>query len=288
MLELKFFGTPLVIPTAIFTREKPMNNILRLLSICIFTLTAGTAHSQEVYNFYFNKNNTPASLNLQQAGGSAGQATTAQPVQVPMAPDATVTNTPAAASATSTAIAPVAPVVDKKAWKYEFGVGYFNASGWGEESYSDYSDTYTATDHYSGGWGLIGALRINKFISVDGAIASLSLEDYYDDESDQYLYLSAGMTITPLRINVFGHDLVELGLLAGLMTNKHYTFEENYDDVSGYSYEMTDEILTIDPYLGLKIGFNITNKLVLAVEGRSSNREDYTNSAGSMSLRYKI
>lgn len=291
MLELKIFGTPLVIPTAIFTREKPMNNILRLLSICIFTLTAGTAHSQEVYNFYFNKNNTPASLNLQQAGGSAGQATAA-PIQPPMAPDATVTNTQAAASATSTAVAPVAKVVDKTAWDFEVGLGYFNASSYGSRGYSTYDSSigyydssYISNEYYAGGWGLVGSMRLNKYISVDGAFASLKVDEMYGG-GDQFLYLSSGVTITPLRLNVFGHDLVELGLIAGMMTNQSYTFEEN--ESNNYEYEKVDEVVTVDPYIGLKVAFNLTNKLAIAFEGKSSKRDDFTSSAGTSTLRYKF
>ena len=248
-----------------------MNQVFRLMALVAVVFYSNISPAQDVYNFYFNKNTKPGAVNLQPDPNAANP----------------VVNTPAQTPATVAPVPPLAPVntqapitqpkVAKDDFKkWEVGVGTYSSSSWGKST-NVFGDRY----HHAEGLGLVGAKRLNKYFSLDATVANLEDSDLNID----YLYFAAGIVITPLRINLFGHDLIELGLQLGLQTNQDVSVTE---DINSFEIESTRETLTVNPYLGIKLGVNMTKELALVVESKSSSRDDVEFHSGSLSLRYRF
>jgi hypothetical protein len=220
-----------------------------LMTIILIALTfSGKAFAQDVYNFYFQKNSAPA---IQQA------------------------SLPAPAANTSTAPLPVmAPPVaeDFKKWELAPTQSWMNYRLQNDQGHT-YAPNGVQEDN-ARGFGLTGAYRFNKFIATDGSAHSLKRTN-----GQSVAEFSGGVFITPIHINFFGHELIEWGLGAGVMTGRRKVAT----DLLPGSYSVR-ESRVIDPYLSTRIAINLNSQV--AVTGDIRGGKNGTQS--SLGLRFRF
>ena len=220
----------------------------------------------------------------------------------------------APASPVSLALAPTQPVVEAspmqkvvdtfKTWELSIGrahaYGLGDASYWSGSStssetvtstsyfydgyYSDYDSSYTDGDYEADGLGISASKYFNKYIGSDFGLSFLNVNEIYGDES--FIQARAGLVVTPLRLNIFGHDFLEFSGIAGFANFKRYTIE--YADDYASKGEIVGDTNVIKPYLGIRVAFNFTDKVAFVIDSFSAESDDYVMNSGSGSLRYRF
>ena len=261
-----------------------MNNKQKFSTLLVLSALANQASAQDVYNFYFNKNNPNQKA---QIIGSPGQ--TNLPSEQSQAP-AAKPEIPAEAKSTIASIKEEKKESSFENW--EVSIGRATAYGWGDYSSSINGDgtyDYTSNDYYSEGMSIGISKNFNRYFGADINLSNLSVKDI-EGEKD-FLNARLGFSFTPVRLNILGHDFLELGALAGIGSFQQFTIEEreNYNSSSwGYSEHIVDEKTLFKPFLGARMGLNLTNELGLVLEYAHIEVDDASLGFSNFSLRYRI
>jgi hypothetical protein len=157
-----------------------------------------------------------------------------------------------------------------------------------DSKWGDYKGTYTR-EAYS----LQGSYRFNRFVAAEaGVIYSTKWQsEWMNDDSKlgdgKDLDGNLGIALTPIHINFFGYELLEIGILGGFMTQ---TQIKNIADSEGWStndIKKADHRKAIVPYLGPRLGVNLTSDLAILVEARLKPQSDGGGFA-SVGLKYRF
>jgi hypothetical protein len=225
------------------------------MKYCAFILlfVANTAQAQDVYNFYFQKNQ-PARNNVTE---KALEVSAPRPVSQ---------------------AAVVKPKEEKKVElkHFEFGVSKGYTRVMIDDRVTGYDDLIEAE-----GVGLQGAYRFNKYFAVDGALNITEIDSVnYDEERSRLIDASLGVAVTPIHITLFGVELIEFSALAGVMSGTQGIV--NRDD----TLEMER---VYGAHIGLRLGINLTSQLALVAGGTRmvSSDRDYI-SLSQAGLRYRF
>ncbi len=266
---------------------------MRFLILIVFSLAAiligsTESHAQDFYNFYFQKNTgAQAALGPQGPSPVPGQVTESQaPLSPPVAPT-TVQNS-------------IKPVSESKSDFRKYDVSFSkssvgspgvvtdrNAYGLDPSEYEtvgseSYDDVY-ARDAYS----LIGSYRFNRFVATEVGVTYSTkwLSDTPEKEGlgdGKDIDGSLGIALTPIHINVFGYELLEIGVLAGVFTQTK--FEVDIDRKGNAS---SDKEKVIAPYLGPRLAINLTPELGVVLDGRMKPKSSGGGIA-SLGIRYRF
>ncbi len=256
-------------------------HILILLSLAAVCIGATESRAQDVYNFYFQKNTAAQAplgpLVTTPATGSSSQSAAPLPTQLP-------------ATTVQTDVKRLSPV---KADFRRFDVTVAKA-----QVISPTVTTYQVTednlynDKYKGveardAYSLVLSYRFNRFVASDfGLTYSTSWKN-----SDPLirgmgkgvdLDGNLGIALTPIHINFFGYELIEIGVLGGLMTQTKFELFEKFDAGEG-TFKNKSKIVV--PYLGPRLAVNLTQELGLVLDGRI--RTDNSGIA-SLGLKYRF
>ena len=246
--------------------------LFAIVLISLFFSFIAPTHAQDVYNFYFQKNQGVTSSGTTTPGAQPSPKSEASPENTDKK------ETQAAAAATEKI---------EKLKRWELGV-YKTWAGDTVESVAsndgDMGDDVITSNAFS----VQGAYRFNKFFSLDaGVFVSTS------PQSQMYTYLSdskdvngsLGIRITPIHINLFGYELIEIGINAGVMSMREYVV----DDINAYPQEPKEisNKKVFKPYLGPQIAINLTPELGLIVDGKLQPKTDGGGYA-SVGLRYRF
>jgi hypothetical protein len=301
-LAKKSVGMNLVRESApAFTQENPMRLIL-LLALCFSALFYSTrSDAQDVYNFYFQKNSplmgvppvTPQANQQMPIAPMTPQADQQMPIapvtlqadqQMPIA---SVTNTVSAQTNP--------PAMDTKAIKrFELGFGY---------AAQTYRKTYTGSspdDNFNSdgatGFGLLLGYRFNKYFALD--LAASVTNNHDTDETRRMPQGSFGLLITPVHINLFGYEFIELAGTAGVMsgqrivaTSGSWVVSSPNNTSSSYSTEekVEKKETVFGGYVGGRLALNLTRELAIFGDLKqmigSKNKEIAMGMAG---LKYRF
>lgn len=235
-------------------------------------LVSSRSDAQDVYNFYFQKN-APVP-------GTTTNSTAS--------PAATVTTEPAVENKIEAAKPAVKPVEEKndfRRWEMMLsyaGGGFITTEKYSEDS-SIFNDQETSTNVT--GTGFMTSYRFNKFVSVDGAFYYLKTKNVQTPQP--YVNGALGLMVTPLHINIFGYELIEFGVGAGLvLTNK---LETEYNTITS-DVIVKDEKRIYAPYVGTRLAVNFVPQLAAVVDVRSIVGGDSGAGGGLMQLgmRYRF
>lgn len=239
--------------------------------LVLLTLIAQPVLAQDVYNFYFQKADHPAEM-VQVKNGevvSAKPAASAEAAMAVASPEAAKTTaTPAAPAVVNSVATTVAPApsplfAQKKYWQLEAGYGNF-------------------TDHVRR-VDTAGTLRLqynwNKYIGAEAQLIG-GRSDYYDSytgNKNNSLYFAGalGIAVEPLHIELFGWDLIDLGVEGGIMTT------------NGQEENVSSQQFGVAPYIGGNVMFNISERLSAKMDMKLENMNTYYGQA-SLGLAYKF
>jgi hypothetical protein len=172
-----------------------------LISITVWT---SATYADDVYNFYFQKAPGPQTV-IQ--GGAPAKTTSVEEGKAQTAP-LVVSEVPKTNENASVAQQPTVPALEAASdfKKWEVSVGYAMVAD--------------AVDQFKGGGVSVGYNFSRYFGTEAGAVyAKDAVHKYYEDNLGRSsLDYSAGLTVTPLHIHVFGADVFELGAIAGGMS----------------------------------------------------------------------
>ena len=256
--------------------------LMLLLALCFSALFYSTrSDAQDVYNFYFQKN-MPFSP---QGTTTAPAAPTSIAQPAPGAP-ATLA-APAPSPATAAAPAPLK--------KFELGLGYASQS---------YAKAYTSDGPADGfvrdggaGFGLVAGYRLNKYFALD--LAASVTNNHESEETRRMPQGSFGLVVTPIHINLFGFEFIELSATGGAMSGQRMTAKAgggvitSSDDGTVASTTTEEQILkketVFGAYAGGRLGLNLTSELGLFLDYKqmlgAENREIAMGMAG---LKYRF
>lgn len=230
------------------------------ISVAVVVLGAlaavsASAHADDTYNFYFQKS----------PGGAA--AASGANSSAPLSPqDATAAPAgPVQQNKTAIPPAPALETPEFKHWRFGFGpthvIDGFQYAG----------------DVARWRVGLSLGYDFNKYFGVEGmmAISPNTGENKHLYGQSLFVLPTVGLTVTPIHISLFGRESISIGLQGGAMylsTNKDpipYREEIPGVGVSSGTY-LTAEVN--DPrlyaYLGLDIGFRITDSMNLTLQSK--------------------
>lgn len=258
--------------------------LLVVLLIASILIASTESHAQDVYNFYFQKNQ----------GAMAGGGVTPLTTTDMMAP-----NQPQAAGPMTNKVQAnlvQTPVTAQTLSKWELGA----YKSWiGAQSTTTSKDNFSPTSYkYKGpinvdGFSLIGAYRFNKFFTAElGAFIGTGWaggnESHNAIDNGKSYDGSIGFAVVPIHINLFGYELIEIGINGGVMTQTEYKLTENYNDATRkYDMKLDKKSKNIVPYLGPKIAVNLTKDLGITIDGRLNPKTDGGGIA-SLGLRYRF
>lgn len=256
---------------------------MTLVLLVLLTIT-DLAMSDDVYNFYFQK--SPGTNTVIQNG--AGQTVTPQTsvnttteTSVVIPASSTIPSVPSA----TTAIAAVTPPAQEKTSFWKFSAGY-----------GTNDDDTIARSGYVVGVGY----NFNKYFGVGltALIANNSDSEYHQTtDIDKY---DLGVVVTPLSINAFGFDALQVSLLGGITSYRHYywmpasTSTTPTTPASFDEYGSMESDVEYTTYLGLGVSLNFTKNFGVEVFSKTSSkkaikgndwRNDFTYSGATLSWR---
>ncbi len=263
---------------------------LRLLILIVFSLAAvligsTESHAQDVYNFYFQKNNG-AQTPLGPLGPTPvpGQATESQ---APLSPQV----------APTTIQSSIKTVSESKSdfRKFDFSITRSWVGSPGvvtdrnilgtDPNDPELLDTYTYDDVFTrDAYSLVGSYRFNSFVATE---LGLTYSTKWQTDAPEKEGLgdgrdidgSLGIALTPIHINIFGYELFEIGVLAGFFTQTRFEIDI---DRNGKPSIAKEKVIT--PYLGPRLAINLTPELGVVLDGRMKPKSD---GGGIASLGFK-
>ena len=258
-----------------------MNNKQKFSTLLVLSALANQASAQDVYNFYFNKNNQNQKAQIMT--GSDNSPSTGIPTE-----NENVINT-ASPKAESKTEVNTTPKPENKFDNWEFMVGTANSYGWGGYvEWDSYSDIDINNDYDAKGIEIGVSKNFNRYLGADFRMSSMSLQNI--DGTEDFYNARAGFSFTPIRLNIIGHDFLELGAIFGIGTFQKFQVENDFG-AGGGGWDrgtVVDQVTVARPYFGGRLAFNITDKVGLMLESAAIKEDDTTISNSSFSLRYRL
>lgn len=136
---------------------------------------------------------------------------------------------------------------------------------------------------------ILGSYRFNRYVVADGGFYLLSgwnsrSKDYSAVETKSSYEGSIGLSVIPLHLNVFGYQLLEVGVSAGVMTMTKMKVKEGTPGSSKIT-EAGDMKKIYGAYLGPHVALNLTRDLGLVFDLKSAANQASVTSVG---LRYRF
>lgn len=242
-----------------------------LTTALVIGMMSAPALADDVYNFYFQKSQNATEM-TQVKNGVAASPTKANLSDVAEKDEAaTDTKTPSPAAKTQIATKieqPTEKEYVRKFWQVEVGTGQF------ADHEKRVSDGYSARLGYGFNkyFGLEGQLMGGGATASDKNISGEYFS--YGTPGRSYFAGAFGMKVTPVHIEFFGFDLIDLSATAGAMT------ATGRDPGSAHDFR-------IAPYLGGAVAINLAERLAVVFDGKL---EDSDNKFGQMSatLAYRF
>lgn len=236
-----------------------------LVFVTLFTFQGHAEAEGDVYNFYFQKAPGPQTV-------IQGGAAPAVPSVESKGPETTPTSpppNPGLVQSTTAALGERVPdsKIEKK-WILRLARTYHN------DSFSEGSgDDRVFVDRIGEGTGLYLGYSLNRFVAFEAGLDSShflvetsSAHDTQRSESQStILFPSLSVVLTPVRMNVFGYDLLEYSAIAGVSRS-----------IDGAS----------NSYFGLRMGLNLTSDL--ALESRWLNASGAGINEAQLGLAWKF
>ncbi len=236
-------------PSVLSPKELSMRWFILVVFSVFALLVSSRSDAQDVYNFYFQKNAPQQNPALSPAAPT--------PATVPAAQSTTISEAPAASVAAVTA-------TEKKFRRFEFGVSYGSTSFSEEYKYSDSQgeDRFEMSNGGTG-FGIQGGIRFNKYVALDGMFNVTTIKsEEYEDRTRLYQG-SFGVLVTPIHINLFGYELLELSASGGVMNGQKAVVKSDFTK---------DKLQDIDhvygAYAGGRIAANLTPELAVFFDGK--------------------
>jgi hypothetical protein len=239
-------------PSVLSPKESSVRWFILVVFSVFALLVSSRSDAQDVYNFYFQKN-APVPVTTTNATAT---------------PPATATTEPALENKIEAA-KPVAKSVEEKndfrRWEMMLsyaGGGFITNEKYTDRSFGTPGESETSTNVR--GTGFMTSYRFNKFVSVDGAFYYLKTENV--QTPNPYVNGAMGLMVTPLHINIFGYELIEFGVGAGIaLTNK---LDTEYNAITG-DVIVKDENRIYAPYVGTRLAINFVPQLAAVADVRS-------------------
>jgi hypothetical protein len=237
-------------PSVLSPKESSVRWFILVVFSVFALLVSSRSDAQDVYNFYFQKN-APVPVTSTNATAT---------------PPATATTEPALENKIETAKPVAKPLEEKNDFRrWEMMLAYAYAGFTSYEKYADPSigpEGETSTN--AKGTGFMTSYRFNKFVSVDGAFYYLKTENVQTPRP--YVNGAIGLMVTPLHVNIFGYELIEFGVGAGLaLTNK---LETEYNTFTN-EIIVKDEKRIYAPYFGIRLAINFVPQLAAVIDARN-------------------
>jgi hypothetical protein len=235
-----------------------------VFSYTIIVFAQQTQNSgNDVYNFYFQK--APGPQTVIQGGAQPAQVPTPVPPPQPTPPTLSDTFVQQQAVPTNSNAASTNPtaseVSDFKRWEVTFG--------WADQMYyktiqSDGTKMKSLGARTGVGVGI--RRNINRYFAVEGGLSYtpndseeliVHSRELKDDNLGAIPNLSgfAGAVVTPLKLNLFGHEFIELSAIGGAMTyNEPHDVKGSATNVAGY--------------LGPRLALNLSNDFGLELSSK--------------------
>lgn len=238
-------------PSVLSPKELSVRWFILVVFSVFALLVSSRSDAQDVYNFYFQKN-APV------PGTTTNSTVTPAP---------TLTTEPATENKIEAAKPLMKPVEEKDAFRrWEMMLSYASAAYTTYEKYSDesFGSGEEEMSTVASGTGFMTSYRFNKFVSVDGAFYYVKTKNVQTPQP--YVNGAIGLMVTPLHINIFGYELIEFGVGAGLaLTNKLNTEYNTYTN----EVVVKDEKRIYAPYVGTRLAINFVPQLAAVVDARS-------------------
>jgi hypothetical protein len=237
-------------PSVLSPKELSVRWFILVVFSVFALLVSSRSDAQDVYNFYFQKN-APVPVTTTNSTAT---------------PAATPTTEPAAENKIEAAKPLMKPVEEKDSFRrWEMMLSYASAGFTTYEKYANDSISGEGeTSTTANGTGFMTSYRFNKFVSVDGAFYYVKTKNVQTPQP--YVNGAIGLMVTPLHINIFGYELIEFGVGAGLaLTNKLKTEYNTYTD----EITVKDEKRIYAPYVGTRLAVNFVPQLAAVIDARS-------------------
>ncbi len=253
-------------------------HILIFISLAVVLMASTESHAQDVYNFYFQKN-TGAQAPLGQLAPTQTSGLSSEST-APLSPPLPPTTVQADAKISSE---------PKKAFR-RFDVSF--AKAW-VGSPTAVTDRVGSFGNYNGvdtreAYSLVLSYRFNRFVASEaGLIVSTNWQSEDPEKrgmgNGKDIDGNFGIAFTPIHINFFGYELIEMGVLAGFMTQTQFELETEAESYSNDGF-FRDKSKTVIPYLGPRLAINLADELAVVLDGRLMPK---SNGGGMASLGVK-
>lgn len=222
-------------------------------------LSGSVARAQDVYNFYFQKtdhanemvqvkNGEPVAAtkaSAPKAGETASTSATASVSTSDAAAPETTTNV-----ATNVAAKNSSMTEKKDYWRFGFGFARL-------------------TDHVRIGQSKVYALSVdyglNRYFALESQLVGGTVYAYDTGSfgaSSTAFAGSLGLKATPVHIDLFGWDFIDLSISGGAMTSM------------GSNQSPNENTLKIVPYVGGEVAVNVAKNISLALNGKFESGDD--------------
>lgn len=256
-----------------------MKKINSILLIALITSTPAMA--QDVYNFYFQKNNPGTTATTPTAPGTPGvdqKAVTASPETTASVPAANNVKTDLKQEDKTSAILK----------RMELGIGkaWVNSNSKRKTPSNDTSDDSVQREAI----GILGTYRFNKFVAAEGGFFITTgwqevSKEYDKVANGQGFEGSVGLSVTPIHLNVFGYELLEVGITGGMMSITKYKAKEKTNGNGETEIDSGDANKIYGVYFGPKVAVNITPAIAAVFELKNVNG---LASTSSLAVRYRF
>lgn len=202
-------------------------------------MIAPAAGAQDVYNFYFQK--TDHTNEMVQVKN--GEAVSADKKEIPARIETGGAPPVAAAPAAISVAANVSPVAGEKKnfWRLTAAAGTF------VDKIKRVEKSYALNVEYG----------FNKYFGLDAQVMAGKATEIYNDAMSgiyEHTYFTGalGLKVTPVHVELFGYDFIDVAADVGAMTAASY-------GASG---------IRVAPYWGTQVDLNIVDRLAFVVDGR--------------------
>lgn len=254
----------MVVANTTTIKELPVRLLLIfVLIIASILIGSSPSHAQDVYNFYFQKN-MGATPNIVTPQGPASS-----PSAVAATPVAPVANQVSAEVATT-------PLEKAAFKKWDIGIAKTWMATPTETKDLFYDDKYTYKDAPTkDAYNLSGSYRFNRFVAAEAGIVYSTKWQVDRSEMGEARSVDGniGIALTPIHINLFGYELIEIGILGGAMTQTSYKMQKTFNDTKDETKKI-DEKKSIVPYVGPRLAINLTQDLAIVMDARLKPQSD--------------
>ncbi|HEX4925400.1 MAG TPA: hypothetical protein VFV50_15005 [Bdellovibrionales bacterium] len=220
----------------------------------------GPVFAQDVYNFYFQKGAPPATV----IQGGAGQRSEAQALPSQVQPEQAPSGAPASPSETSevaTTVTKLNAASDRgyKSWELQVGPAY----------------VADVQGHWTGA-SLAGQYNFSKYIGLQLGVLYAPKNDAYGEmyDKDQAWDASLAAVVTPVHVNLFGREFLQVSALGGFMTTRKSelvsvpSYDYGYGTYRYETRETSSQTRVVKPFLGVGLALNFAQSFGMYAQAK--------------------